>query len=176
MRVLHTNCAVHAVILITGGAAIVLRHRGQIVHQVVSIFYCGIIRIGQRSLVPVSVVGILHHIAFVVRDTLQLTEQVILKGIDPCPLLHLHKIAYGIIIFTAIIIDMSDHIKGAIGKFCYHGVGVHLVEQITVAIIFVFCNIAQCVGLLGHETAAIVFIGCDLPLIHAVLGVHAVTR
>ena len=134
VRVLHTNYAAHAVILITGGAAIVLRHRGQIAHQVAGIFYCGIIRVGQRSWVPVSVIGILHHIAVVIRDALQLTEQGILKGIDPCPVLHPHQIAHGILniiyLFTAIIIDMSDHINGVIGKFCYHRVGVHLVDQI----------------------------------------------
>ena len=178
VRVLHTDYAAHAVILITGGAAIALRHRRQIVHQVVGKLYRSIIRIGQRSLVPVSIIGILHHIAFVVRNTLQLTEQVILKGIDPCPVLHPHQIAHGIIniiyLFTAIIIDMCDHIKGVIGKFCYHRVGVHLIDQIAVAIVFVFRDIAQRVGLFGRQAAAIIFISCDLPLIHAVLGVHAV--
>ena len=67
----------------------------------------------------VAVVVVLDHIALVVGDLLQLAEQIILKGVDTCPVLHPDQIAHRIVgvvhLFATIIIDMGDHIKPIVG-------------------------------------------------------------
>ena len=117
--VVHPDHPAHPVVGVGGGSPVALSDGGQIVHPVILIGDFAVVRVGDGGLVAVAVVVVLDHIALVVGDLLQLAEQIILKGVDTCPVLHPDQIAHRIVgvvhLFATIIIDMGDHIKPIVG-------------------------------------------------------------